>query len=428
MAADKPPSPSGAGNGVALTAPNCIAAGRKRLALGLLWQPAKSEIALRDQARLAGGASGGFDLYANRADARQIGFASKRDGFVPGMLAGATAISCGRWGGNWLAALRLPGGDDRWWIVARRDSQIYEDRLHESEEDARRAFGLYMEAPDWDRVIAPASWGISKAGHAELSELLDLRRADRLKRVNWEVPVLAMAACAALLAAALHFGWQMWSENRSSAILDEGKQSAILSPAIPHPWDASPWVPDFVEGCLNGMDRLMILPPGWIVESLICVWSGTSAVATVRWRESGGRTSYLHAAALGVNSDGLRIEAGGKKAELSLPVRVPRSAKPQFGDSLNSSFLETVLRERFRTLGADATFARRSGRAAGGSGIRFPHLDLTIRASAGIKELGKLLSDVPGLVPEALAFRPESNVWQLTMKAYSEPIEGESHQ
>ena len=282
MKVEQATAAAAAGSSIRLVAPNRLAVGRRQVALGLLWQPAKPELALRDQARLAGGIGGGLDLHARTPAARQIGFATSRDQFSPGMLAGATAIDSTEWGGNWLAALRLPGGGDFWWIVAMRDAQIYEDQLHKGESAARHAFDVSLEAPDWERTMAPDAWGISKAEDVELSDILSLQDAVRLRRVNWEARALAATVGAALIAATLAYGWSEWSEwskQRRSEMTQVRAVPASTVPAKVFPWEFSPWIPDFIAGCLGRMDQLMILPPGWMVDSLVCAWSGKSATA-----------------------------------------------------------------------------------------------------------------------------------------------------
>ena len=405
-----------------LIAPNRFAVGRRQVALGLLWQPVKPGLALRDQARLADGSTEGFDLYAQQSDARQIGFGTTRDRLSPRMLVGATAIDSSKWGDNWLAALKLPGDGDLWWIVAMRNSQIYEDRLHKSEATARRALEVSLEAPDWEKIIAPDPWNIARAEHSDLSDVLSLRNAVPLKRVNWELRAFAVAAGVSLLAAVLIFTWTEWSERRSE-VDDAPKTLAAKLPETKFPWEVSPWIPDFISGCLGRMDRLMILPPGWLVDSLVCVWSGKSASARVVWRHDGGSPAFLRAAASGIGGVDISIGANGGKAELSLPVPLLHSAAPLLGEPMRLPLLEKVVRERFRSLGLEAAVSRRNSAANQASDTRLRHLDLTVSSSAGMDEFGMLMSDLPGLVPEALVYRPAANVWQLTMRAYSKPLE-----
>ena len=424
MKVDREAAATPAEASIRLVAPNRIAVGRRQVALGLLWQPAKPELALRDQARLAGGIGGGLDLHARTPAARQIGFAPSRDGFSPGMLAGATAIDAAEWGDNWLAALRLPGGGDFWWIVAMRDSQIYEDQLHIEEAAARRAFEASLEAPDWERTMAPDEWGVAKAEEVELADILSVKAAVRLRRINWEVRAFAMAAGAVLLAATLAYGWSEWSEQRQSEMVKARRNLASPAPGTVLPWESSPWITDFISGCLGRMDQLMILPPGWMVDSLVCAWSGKSATARAMWRNEGGSPAFLRAAAAEVGESRLSFGRGGNGAELAVPVSLPASIQALHAwEHTGLPQMESVIRERFRSLGLEPSISRRDGNAGGNAGTGAGRLDLGIKASAGIEELGTLLSDLPRLVPEALVYRPDANVWHLTAKAHSKPPE-----
>ena len=423
MTTDQATAAGAAGISIRLVAPNRIAVGRRQVALGLLWQPAKPDLALRDQAKLAGGIGGGLDLHAQTPAARQIGFATSRDQFSPGMLAGATAINCAEWGGNWLAALKLPGGGDFWWIVAMRDSQIYEDQLHKGETAARHAFEVSLEAPDWERTMAPEAWGVPKAEDVELSDILSLKDAVRLRRVNWEARALAATIGAVLLAATLTYGWLQWSEQRRSEMAQARLHLAAPAPVTVFPWELSPWIPDFISGCLGRMGELLILPPGWMVDSLVCAWSGRSATARAIWRNEGGSPAYLRAAAAEFGEPRLSFAQTGRSAELAVPVPLPASLRPPEGKHSGLPQLESVIRERFRSLGLEASISRRPGTSGGGADAGPGRLDLGIGASAGIEELGKLLSDLPRLVPEALTYRPDANVWHLTAMAHPRPPE-----
>ena len=415
------PGAAEAGGRIRAIAPNRIAVGKREVALGLLWQPANPELALREQARIAGGASGGFDLHARHSGSRQIGFGTTRDDLMPGMLVGATAFDSGGWGDNWLAALRLPGDDDRWWIVAMRGSLIYEDRLHATEAEAREALAKSLEAPDWEKVIAPRSWEFAKAEHAELGNVLSLDSAVRLRRVNWESRALMTAAAVAAIALLLLYGWSQWSERRQLALAELQESRAAPEVTRTFPWKHAPGVPAFIEGCLGRMEELVILPPGWLIDSLVCAWTGKSVTASVVWQGKSGNPALLRAAASGTEGEGAGVSVSGGRAELVLPVELGQAESRPPGEPWKLARLETVIRERFRSLGLDVAISRRDF-SPDRSGVRaFPRLDLGFRTSAGIEEYGLLLSDLPALVPEALVYRPGANIWQLTVKAYSDP-------
>ena len=52
----------------------------------------------------------------------------------------------------------------------------------------------------------------------------------------------------------------------------------------------------------------------------------------------------------------------------------------------------------------------------------YNHHDLKFETSIAVSEYATLLSDVPGLVPEALVYGVDTGVWTLTAKIYHPPI------
>ena len=123
------------------------------------------------------------------------------------MLAGATAINADGWGDNWVAAFRLPGQAPHWWIVAMRGAQIYEDQLHGAESAARQAMEMSLEAPDWDRIVAPPAWEIGNSQAQDVADALDLARAAPLQRVNRVARMAGIAALVMATAILAGFGW-----------------------------------------------------------------------------------------------------------------------------------------------------------------------------------------------------------------------------
>ncbi len=398
-----------------------VAFGSKQLALGLLWQPVKQGLALRAQARMAGGGKGGFDLHARPAGNRQIGFARTQDELTPGMLAGATAVNAVGWGDNWLAAMKLPGSRGLWWIVAMRDSLIYEDQLHAAESAALAAFRRSLEAPHWEKVVAPPAWEVPGSAPAEFAEILALNSAVPLRRVNRLPGMLIWASAVVLLAGAVTFGWSEWSKLRESreALQQTASSVAVLRPAPP--WEGAPSLPAFVLACATRMNKLLIMPSGWLVDALMCSWDGSSADAKVIWRRQRGSPAWLRAAALEVPDGVLTFAERDKRAELAVPVLIgkPDPVAQQTAGDLR--FIESVLRHRLLSLGLEANLVRRSGSASGRRGYSPAHIDIGIKTSAAIAEYAQLIADLPGLVPEALAYRPATNIWHLTAKAYGTP-------
>ena len=400
---------------------NRIIAGGTQVALGLLWQPAGADLALRDQARLAGGGQGEFDLYARPAGLKQVGFGSTRDGLSPGNTAGATAIASSGWGDNWLAAIPLPCVDDLWWIVAMRDSLIYEDQVFSGEEPASAAMTRSLEAPDWDKVMAPDSWMIEAAEQADLVDVLDLRTAVRLRRVNWVTKVLTAVAGTVAFAVAVAFGWSEWSRHQPAIIPPSTFQQEAAVPVSDHPWTGSPRIQEFAAACFDVMEELAVMPPGWPLESLTCSWIGTRATAAAIWSSLGGSPAMLRAATADIEGGDVALNAKGNKAELSLPVELGPPEDRTDEEAWSLHFLNSVVRERFSSLGLEANIVSRTGKTDRKTGLAFDRIDLGLKTSAAILEYVALISDLPGLVPEALVYRPAANVWHLTSRAYSRP-------
>ncbi len=407
---------------VRMAAPNCLAIGQRRAALGLLWQPLQPGLSIRDQARLAGGNRGEFDLHVGAVGSRQAGFGATGDGLSPGMLAGATAINADGWGDNWVAAFRLPGQAPHWWIVAMRGAQIYEDQLHGAESAARQAMEMSLEAPDWDRIIAPPAWAIDNSQDRDVADALDLARAAPLQRVN---RVARMAGIAALVMAAAilaGFGWSRLAPVGGTGIASLGTPVPAVE-SYDYPWENAPSILAFVRRCTVEMDRMLLLPPGWLLESLICSWSGQSIGTRMKLRRNDGRAVHVRAAA-GPHSP--EIARKGDTAELAATTRLGPDDMLTLLNPWRRDRLETVLRDRFGSLGLEAGIHQRSERIdgrAGGEKISraLDRFDLGIHTSAGVLEYARLVSDIPALVPDTLAWRQDAHAWHLTARAYPEP-------
>ena len=302
-----------------------------------------------------------------------------------------------------------------------RDSLIYEDQVFSGEEPARAALTRSLEAPDWERVMAPDSWKIEAAEQAELAEILDLQSAVSLRRVNWATKVLTAAAAASAFAVAVAFGWSEWSRRQPADIPVNTLQQEVATPVAGYPWKGSPRIPEFAAACFDAMEGLAVMPPGWPLESLTCSWTGTRATAASIWSSRGGSPAMLRAATANIEGGDVFLDARGDKAELSLPVELGPPADRTGEEAWSLDILNSVVRERFSSLGLEANIVSRTGKADRKTGLAFDRIDLGLKTSAGILEYVALISDLPGLVPEALVYRPAANVWHLTARAYSRP-------
>lgn len=401
---------------------NKIRIGRQQAALGLLWQPARSGMSVRDQAALAGSGTRIFGLVAHASDGRQLGFATVDKGFSSGMLAGATLFDGGVVGDTWIGA--FPVGDGGWWIVAVRDGWIYEDLVCRDAESAEKAFRKLLEAPDWGRLYAPADWGVGVAGDSSLSELIALGAAARLRPLNRAFR-FASACCAALLALVLlGYGWREvsrlqheWAQRE--ALIGDSTPAEV----VPVPWMGALPIGQAVRHCERAMERFALEPPGWDLLRVECAFSKSGATVKADWRRNRGRISFLAASV--ESRTGIRpvLERNGESASASeafeiMETTIEPSATPWAGEKL-----ESVLRERFQTLGLDVGLARKAGRSnAAAGGIAFNRHDIAIATSTGLRDYARLISDIPALVPESIMFDMSANAWMLKAKAYHRPV------
>ena len=401
--------------------PGRIRIGRQQAALGLLWQPARAGMSVRDQATLAGSGTRVFGLVANAGDGRQLGFASADKGFASGMLAGATLFDGSVVGDTWVGAFSVGNGE--WWVMAVRDGWIYEDLVCHDAESAETAFRKLLEAPDWGRLYAPAGWSVDGAGDAPLSELIAPGAAARIRPLNRAFR-FASAICAASLALILlGYGWREvsrlqheWAQRE--ALVGETSTAEV----IPAPWKGALPIEQAVPHCENAMERFASEPPGWDLLRLECVFSKGGATVTAEWRRAKGRISFLAASVESRARIRPVLGRNGESASASDVFTIPKvvdepSASPWAGEKL-----ETVLRERFQTLGLDLKLARKSGRPnAAFGGVAFNRHDIAIATSTGLRDYARLISDIPALVPESIMFDMNANAWMLKAKAYHRP-------
>ena len=400
-----------------------IRMGRRVAAAGLLWQPARPGMSVRDQAALAGRGSDELPLAAARGGGRQIGFASAKNGIAPGMIAGASMFNAEAVGETWLGAFRIGDGGGWWWIAAMRDGLVFEDLVCGDEDSAAAAFRGLLDAPDWGRLFAPAEWEIEGAADAPLAELVSLRSAARLRPLNRTSRFIALGSAALIAAAAAAFVWSEYSDYRLEQAQREALASAsAAAPSAPAPWRSAPSLAAFVESCARAMDRLAIEPPGWELLPLNCSWFRSGATVDARWRRKRGRIPFLAAAVR--SRTGLRpeLERSGSFAAVSESVDIPAEPAPVGGRPWPAGTLERILTERFQSLGLDLKLASRTAdRRSPLRDALFGRTDLAIATSAALPEYARLLSDVPALVPESLSFDLKAGAWLLKARAFHRP-------
>ena len=402
-------------------APNRLRFGRKSVVLGLLWQPARRNIPLRDQAAFASGPHGEFDLFLGYGNGKQHGFASTSDGVASGMLAGATMFETERMSDAWLGVFPLGDPFPHWWVVSVRDGQIYEDRVIPDSSQASAAFGKMLEAPGWKRIIAPANWNIPSSEQAELGELISPRSAIRLRPVDRLPFLLLRTVAAALVLAVALYGWTEFQDFRNERQLQR-IAADIAVPAqreIPMPWIGAPGIEPFVDACIAAMEDIWIVPAGWNPQRAECARRSSGASARIDLQKAGGGMHFVRSLAVERTGKEPNFSGNRKQASLTVDVALPGSDRRIDPVPWSRQDVESSLSDRFDQLGLGASLAlRKAGHGADGESSQFGRFDIALSTSVGIREYARLLSDIPAVVPEALSFDAGSKAWKLAATAF----------
>jgi len=274
--------------------------GRKKFALGLLWDTSSSDDKIRLQAESLSDAQTSINLYAPFKTGGQYGFGSTDKGDKPGMKAGVTCFDPKQMGQSWLAAFRLGASSNFYWVVAQRDGSVYEDQILESEDDARAVFLENLQAPNWQRTIAPEEWELGGVQNILISDAINVDVGVGLKAVNPFKTYLPRIIAISVLTIVCIVGWfvyQNWVEEqeRQAAELERQRRDAVSVSPSDYPWFDSPDFGLFIGECFPKMDEVLRVVPGWEQEQISCRLDEKSKLAEVdtTWLNRGGTVPWL---------------------------------------------------------------------------------------------------------------------------------------
>jgi len=414
-----------------------LSGGRRKLAVGLDWQPRQPEKSLTAQAREGVLEGMAVPRYATVfADGSQVGFGGRDEGARGGMIAAATAIPMQVTGDSWLGAFRLVAEDDEggtaWWLVAIRDGMVYEDRLIRDGTEARDAFEDLLDAPGWKARICPDDWDFPETVDLPLGLVLPRRsRGAALRPHDPKVIWLPRAAVALVLAGIVGgtLSYQSYVEEQqrraeiARRMAEEAARRAALNVA---PWVGTPGLETFIDACAAGMDEVLVLPPGWRIETLACRLGDKAVTVEARWRrDNGGRAAWFLATMAENGLEDATLAPALDQATLTRTIPVPveerRGEQPLAPDEM-----ERRLRLRLDTLSLDATLraggARSAPRtAAQQPGTSWTHHEFRIDTSAWPKGHAGLLADIPGALASELSYDPYAASWSLTALIFHPP-------
>jgi hypothetical protein len=415
-----------------------LSGGRRKMAVGLLWQPRASGQQLHAQAKSAAVGDTVFDLSVLVADGAQVGFASRMDGHKDGMMAAATVIPRAFVGDTWLAAFVLPVNGDKlqlaWWIVAHRDGLVYEDRLVRSEIEARESFIDLHGAPGWQTVICPSNWQMPGARDIGLGYLIKSGAKGAALRSHSPIKKWAPRAIAAVLVLGGGLGAYMyWQGIQEEARLAEAarrqaEEMARLDALQVPPWEGMPAIDEAVVACAALINEMLVNPPGWIVQPLVCnVSPGNVSVNTSWTRQQGTMAKYLLAALTKRGLPPPQIDTELKSASLSRSASLKANDWGKDLTPLDPTEMFSRVVNRFDTLSLPLVLTAQTGQPSPSSvGTPNPKIwnyhSLELESSVFPLDLIALIGDIPAAVPSSLTYTPDSQIWKLVVNIYHPPI------
>jgi hypothetical protein len=420
-----------------LDSDSLLSGGRRKMALGLLWQPREAGQRLDVQAKAASLGDNAFDLSVLHANGTQVGFASKLDAQKVGMVAAATAFPRAYTGDTWLAAFVLPISGEQmqvaWWIVAVRDGLIYEDRLVRNEIDARDSFVDLHDAPGWQVVICPSNWQIDNAADVPLGLMLPGNAKGSVLKSHSPVLIWAPRAIAAgVLIGGLsgaYFYWQSMLEAQRQAeaeLLASQERARLAAQQVP-PWSGLPGLDSFAKSCAVLISEALVQPPGWDLQPLECTVAPGQITVSAKWiRQSGGRLVWLYGTLRDSGMPAPQLDEALANASLSLSASIAENDWKDVSP-LDPALMVNLLAHRFDTLSLPLSLAGQPPEplpfdAANPNAVKWGYHLLEMTSSTFLATQIQLLADIPAVVPQSVSYDPSREVWSLRARIYHPPL------
>lgn len=402
--------------------------GRRRYAVGLDWEPVQQDVPVRTLAER--NSRGGYRRNLHVPFGNQIGFGSQDRQQRRGSPALVTSGRSDLLGPRWAGAFRINEADRFWWVAAVRDGEVYEDTIVADEASARTLLLEILDAPDWTRLLAPNDWQVSGTLPARIEQVFALRGGVPLRPTDSRADLIQRAVILSLIGLLAGGGYLYWSELKrqeaeQAAELERMRDAMVRVDPRSYPWAKSPAITAFVDDCVAEIGRTLFVAPGWGNGPIVCTADGADGVVSTEWVRENGRVSWLRAATAHLPEPITLADGGGRALLRREIVFTPPDGEIRL--PWTEAEVSDVLLSRFQTLGLDLTLRPRTRsltatqRAELTAPVYNRH-DLSVETSVAIEEYARLLSDVPGLAPEALIFAVESGTWTLTAKIYHPPI------
>ena len=270
-----------------------ISVNHKKYAVGLFWQPVGVGVSARNYAHtLSLNVDKKLNLYTEYQSMVALG--GRKFGQRPGMLSAAAEVMDGF--AEYTSFLAVFQVDKKFYFVAARNGIILEDRLFDSEDDARQEYVKLSEIPDWGAFFAPGTWGMPRAAERNLADLLLGQSHANLHFISWFGTGMVVTGLIAffILGLVLIFSDSVsrMFESRTniaqlnpeqeeqyrreleekSKELDEQFNIEKVAPPEPivMPYELLPNVMARADLCYRAMGFLMQPIPGWNQVNVVC--------------------------------------------------------------------------------------------------------------------------------------------------------------
>jgi len=431
---------------------NVLRAGRRKVAVNLLWQMRDESHGIADQARALASRTGADYLFqAFFHGGRQIAFIDGQGGVEAGMPAAVSMVDPDL-AQSWIGAFEV--SPTHYWVVSVRDGAVLLDLVDERDA-ALQEFHSQVEGAQWQSVFAPPEW----LDHAETDQppsaasLLSGAgipvRHISLWRAWWKRGLLAI-----VLLAAVAGGLQTWSwwqdEQRDAEIareraLQEQRRLAGLQP----PWSLGADPVSFFAQCRDAIATMVFDAPGWEQEPVECIFQENGkAVVRTSWKRQLGQVHMLRMMRpVRYRDTPLTLEGNGDRAVMEEPLdvgmqglpaankpagsggsRIPAGDRDRSQDGpWTSAQVEQRLLERYQALGLTIRLSNRDpSRGAttrkGAGSVVFGYHEIGFSSTAGMDEHVSLLSDVPAAIGQSLSYDKGTGTFEFVARVYHPPL------
>ena len=268
-----------------------ITVGKKKYAVGILWQPFRSLSAKNAEIKEASKFNKTNLFCVKNKGIPQYGLASTKEGYSSGMATGAGAVA------NVLSdkssSVSMFKVNIGWWMVVIRNDLILpeEDKIFTDEEEAKKAFTAMLTVPDWGYRICPESWQVPDSKEIPIEQLLTGKipniTLQNLDNTMTHLIIFAVIAGIAGIGFKVIMDKKKQQEAELQRQLEEARriqmeqerkkkeeEQRLANMPVPPAWEKIIDPKKFTEVCIEHVRRNFQIFAGWGLKSITCEQTG----------------------------------------------------------------------------------------------------------------------------------------------------------